>query len=123
MGRLYHLNNHRLEVIDEPERFSAQQLRLEHQVEQMAAQRDQELKRPQLPVRAKKVLESLKNHWEGLIRFVSNPGIPMDNNAAEQALRSGVVGRKNYYGSGSAWSADLAAFLFSVFHDAEALGY
>ena len=43
------------------------------------------------------------------------PGIPMDNNAAEQALRTGVVGRKNYYGSGSAWSAELAAFLFSVF--------
>lgn len=25
-----------------------------------------------------------------------------------------VVGRKNYYGSGSAWSAELAATLFSV---------
>ena len=90
-------------------------LKLEHQIEQVATHRDQELKRPKLPVRAKKVLESLKNHWEGLTRFVANPGIPMDNNSAEQAIRTGVLGRKNYYGSGSDWSADIAAFLFSVF--------
>ena len=115
IGRLYHLNDQRLKVLDEPEQFSVQQLQLEQQAEQMATQRDKELNRPKLPVRAKKVLESLHNHWEGLIRFVANHSIPMDNNAAEQALRTGVVGRKNYYGSGSAWSAELAAFLFSIF--------
>ena len=38
----------------------------------------------------------------------------MDNNAAERALRNPVVGRKNYYGSGSVWSAHLAAMMFSV---------
>jgi transposase len=26
-----------------------------------------------------------------------------------------VVGRKNYYGSGSTWSGELAAMLFSLF--------
>ena len=39
----------------------------------------------------------------------------MDNNAAERALRSPVVGRKNYYGAGSSWSGELTAWLFSVF--------
>ena len=29
--------------------------------------------------------------------------------------RGPVVGRKNYYGSGSAWSGELAAMLFSLF--------
>ncbi len=115
IGHLYQLNDQRLKVLDDPEQFSAQQLKLERQVEQMATQRDQELKRPKLPVRAKKVLESLQNHWEGLTRFVTHPGIPMDNNAAEQAIRTGVPGRKNYYGPGSDWSADIAAFLFSIF--------
>jgi transposase len=38
----------------------------------------------------------------------------MDNNAAERILRNPVVGRKNYYGSGSVWSAHLAATMFSV---------
>ena len=29
-------------------------------------------------------------------------------------LRNPVVGRKNYYGSGSVWSAQLAAMMFSI---------
>src|SRR3954453_14418958 len=39
----------------------------------------------------------------------------MDNNTAERAQRGPVVGRKNYYGSGSVWSGQLAAMLFSLF--------
>lgn len=39
----------------------------------------------------------------------------MDNNIAERGLRSSVVGRKNYFGSGSIWSAELAAALFTLF--------
>jgi transposase len=45
---------------------------------------------------------------------VERPEVAMDNNAAERALRNPVVGRKNYYGSGSVWSAHLAAMMFSV---------
>jgi hypothetical protein len=39
----------------------------------------------------------------------------MDNNTAERSERGPVVGRKNYYGSGSVWSGELAAMLFSLF--------
>ena len=39
----------------------------------------------------------------------------MDNNTAERTLRNPVVGRKNYYGSGSVWSAHLAARMFRRF--------
>ena len=38
----------------------------------------------------------------------------MDNNTAERILRNPVVCRKNYYGSGSVWSAHLAAMLLIV---------
>jgi hypothetical protein len=38
----------------------------------------------------------------------------MDNNNAENSLRNSATGRKNYYGSGAVWSADLAAMLFSI---------
>jgi len=62
----------------------------------------------------KKVLTSLLNHWSGLILFVEQPEIPMDNNKAESSIRGPVTGRKNYYGSGSIWSAQLAAALFSI---------
>jgi transposase len=60
------------------------------------------------------ILESLHNHWDGLTVFLTRPEVALDNNSAERALRPPVVGRKNYYGSGSIWSAHLAAMMFSV---------
>ena len=62
----------------------------------------------------KKVLQSLLDHWPGLTLFVAHPEVPMDNNQGENAIRNPVTGRKNYYGSGSIWSAQLAATLFSI---------
>ncbi len=62
----------------------------------------------------KKVLQSLLDHWSGLTLFVEHPEVPMDNNRAENTLRTPVTGRKNYYGSASLWSAELAATLFSI---------
>ncbi|MCP3880122.1 MAG: IS66 family transposase, partial [Sulfitobacter sp.] len=61
-----------------------------------------------------KVLASLLEHWPGLTLFVEHPEVPMDNNRAENTIRTPVNGRKNYYGSGSLWSAQLAATLFSI---------
>ena len=58
--------------------------------------------------------QSLLNRWHGLTLFVDNPQVPLDNNLAENTIRAAVTGRKNYYGSGSVWSAHLAAALFSI---------
>jgi transposase len=63
----------------------------------------------------RKVLVSLHKHWKGLMVFYEHPQISMDNNSAEQAMRNPVLGRNNYYGSGSLWSAELAAMQFSIF--------
>jgi transposase len=46
--------------------------------------------------------------------FADHPQTPMDNNKAENSHRNPVTGRKNYYGSGTVWSAELAAMLFST---------
>ena len=62
-----------------------------------------------------KILTSLKDHWEGLRVFVDHPEVPMDNNLGEKSIRNPVTGRKNFYGSGSLWSAMLAAIMFSIF--------
>lgn len=62
----------------------------------------------------RKVCQSLLNHWQGLTVFMDYPHVPLDNNLAENTLRGPVTGRKNYYGSGSIWSAQLAAALFSI---------
>ena len=62
----------------------------------------------------KKVFQSLLEHWAGLTLFLDHPEVPLDNNRAENTIRTPVTGRKNYYGSGSLWSAQLAAILFSL---------
>jgi transposase len=68
------------------------------------------------------VLNSLKNHWQGLIIFLTHPEVPMDNNNGERVIRNPVTGRKNYYGSGSVWSSELAAMSFTQFQTIELWG-
>jgi transposase len=81
----------------------------------MHAQAEAELADPKLPTPCRKVLVSLQEHWTGLIRFLDDPRIPLDNNASERRIRGPALGRKNYYGSGALWSGRLAAALFSLF--------
>jgi transposase len=127
--------------------FHQAQNRLEHHVEQMRERNAQLLQADQAAISAsrttvtttkggktipvperrlgelhmaqRQVLASLQDHWQGLTVFVTHPEVPMDNNTAEQAIRNPVTGRKNYYGSGSIWSAELAAAMFSLFQTVE----
>ncbi len=57
---------------------------------------------------AAKVLTTLDREWDGLARHREFPELDLDNNTSERALRGPVIGRKNYYGSGSVVSAQLA---------------
>lgn len=63
---------------------------------------------------AGKVLATLDREWDGLARHREFPELPLDNNTSERALRGPVVGRKNYYGSGSVVSAELASRVFTI---------
>jgi hypothetical protein len=45
-------------------------------------------------------------NWERLIRFTSDPQIPLDNNESERAIIGPVVERKNHYGSKSRRNSD-----------------
>ena len=60
--------------------------------------------------------------WPGLTCFLADPRIPLDNNAAERALRGVVVGRKNHYGSHSKRGAEVAAILYTLFESAKLAG-
>ena len=112
---LYQLNDRRVEVIEQPKEFAQADQCLRAHVAKMEEQAQAELAEPQVHPAKKAVLESMGNHWTGLTVFVEHPEVPMDNNTAERAERGPVVGRKNYYGSGSLWSGQLAAMLFSLF--------
>jgi transposase len=114
IGQLYHLNHQRIQHHPSSHPFCQHDKQLRQLIKQLHHQLTQQLADPTLLMTAKKLLMSLNHHWEGLTIFVTHPHIPMDNNLAEQSLRSAVVGRKNYYGSGALWSAQLAAALFTL---------
>ena len=60
--------------------------------------------------------------WPGLLRFLDDPRIPLDNNATERALRGMVIGRKNHYGSRSKRGTEVAALLYSLIESAKLCG-
>ena len=118
---LYRLNAARLKEWDkqlpldrQSSAFAERQCDLETKLSEMQERCEAHLQEPELHLAKHKVLSSLHNHWDGLTVFVARPEVAMDNNTAERILRNPVVGRKNYYGSGSVWSAHLAAMMFSV---------
>ena len=116
VGELYDLHRTRRMLMHStsPAAFIEADARLREHVEALQQQCESQLTDPQLASPARKVLRVLKSYWPGLVVFVEHPWMDLDNNAAERALRPAVVGRKNYYGSGSQWSGQLAATLLSV---------
>ncbi len=109
---LYRLNRQRLR--DPAQLDAAADAALRQALSAFAQQVAAELTEPFLREPCRKVLTSLQEHWPGLIRFVDDPRIPMDNNISERRLRGPALGRKNYYGSGAVWSGRLAATMFSI---------
>lgn len=131
IGTLYHINNKRLKQFDpklpalpwQSAAFQKEHHDLLSQIDIMAGERDSAIvqydpkdSNSTLLTEVKfKVLTSLKNHWDGLTVFVKHPEVPMDNNNGERSIRNPVTGRKSFYGSGSLWSSELAAIMFSIF--------
>ncbi len=113
ISRLFHLRACRAAAAEGPSYVVADE-QLRQAVQAMAELRDKTLADPMAPDPARKLMESMKYHWAGLTAFVNHPALPMDNNKAERALRTPVVGRKDFYGSGSNWSATLAATMYSL---------
>jgi transposase len=69
-----------------------------------------------------KAVRYMLDRWTGLTRFVDDPLIPLDNNAAERALRGPVVGRKNHYGSRSLRGTQVAALFYTLCETAKLCG-
>ena len=69
-----------------------------------------------------KAVRYLLKYWDGLTRFLDDPRVPLDNNAAERALRSVVLGRKNFFGTRSKRGAHVASILYSLIGTAHLRG-
>jgi transposase len=69
-----------------------------------------------------KALYYLHEQWPRLIRYLDSGDYPIDNNAAENAIRPFVVGRKNWLFSASQKGATSSANLYSLIETAKANG-
>jgi transposase len=61
-----------------------------------------------------KAIAYMLDHWDTLTRVVQEPGAPLDNNAAERALKLAIRQRKNSLFYASEHSAYIASVLTSV---------
>jgi transposase len=57
--------------------------------------------------------------WPGLIVFLSDARVPLDNNQTERSIRGVTVGRKNHYGSRSLRGTEVAALFYSLIESAK----
>ena len=62
----------------------------------------------------RKAILYLEKRWPGFEMFLTDTRVPLSNNEAERTIRHAVVGRKNYYGSGSHTGAETAGTLFTI---------
>ncbi|WP_122521494.1 IS66 family transposase [Pseudomonas viridiflava] len=67
-----------------------------------------------------KAISYLASNWSKLERYVEEGYLPMDNNAAERAIRPFVIGRKNWLFSDTPKGATASAQLYSLVETAKA---
>lgn len=60
--------------------------------------------------------------WPALVRYCDDGHIEIDNNAAERALRTVALGRKNYLFAGSDRGGEHAAAIYSLLGSAKLNG-
>jgi transposase len=66
-----------------------------------------------------KAIGYMVHMWTGLVLFLDDPRVPLDNNGTERGARSPVVGRKNHYGSHSLRGTEVAATFYSLVESAK----
>jgi len=69
-----------------------------------------------------KALKYLSNQWPKLVKYIENGNYPIDNNAAENAIRPFVIGRKNWLFANTPKGAHASANLYSIIETAKAHG-
>ena len=69
-----------------------------------------------------KALNYLHNEWDKLIHYLDDGRLEIDNNAAENAIRPFVLGRKNWLFSTSVKGVKASANLYSLIETAKANG-
>lgn len=69
-----------------------------------------------------KAISYCLNQWDRLEGYLKDGRLSMDNNAAENAIRPFVVGRKNWLFSGTPEGAEASALFYSLIETARTNG-
>jgi transposase len=69
-----------------------------------------------------RAIRYLLNHWEPLTLFLRQPGVPLDNNLCERALRKAILNRKNALFYKTANGARAGDLFMSLIHTCELCG-
>ncbi len=115
IAELYRINNKRIEHKPESPVFLEYDTKLRDAIDDMKKTVERELEADESQVQEARIaaMKSMKNHWHGLIVFIDNPEIPMDNNRMENAIRPTALGRNNYK-TVAEWGGKLAACMYSI---------
>lgn len=116
IAELYRINNERVTHPPRSKIFLEYDTKLRDAITKMQKEINVELGADENEVHEArfKAMVSMKNHWDGLIVFVDNPEIPMDNNRMENGIRPCALGRNNYLGNHSEWGGELSACMYSI---------
>ncbi len=117
-SQIFALRDQRTEALTDPEMLPAAQQALEEGIAAFHAVLVAESKEPSLHDEQCKVLTSAIKYWPQYTVFVWDPRVPMTNNEAEQALRSGAYARQNWLGVHAEWSGHFAAMMMTFIQTA-----
>ena len=70
-----------------------------------------------------KAIDYCLSNWRALTRYLDDADVPIDNNAAENAVRPLVVGRKSWLFVGSQQAGERAAVVMSLIESAKLNGH
>jgi transposase len=70
-----------------------------------------------------KAIDYALSNWRGLTHYLDDGQVPIDNNAAENAVRPLAVGRKNWLFVGSQQAGERAAVVLSLIESAKLNGH
>lgn len=104
------------------ERYNIRQTEAKPTLEKMRAWLEKSLDQTLPSSKLGEALTYLKNQWERLAGYVEDGRYPIDNNAAERAIRPFTIGRKNWTFARSQAGARASANLYSLVESAKANG-
>ena len=125
IGKLYKVEADAKEIIDEKERLKyLKKMRQEKSKPVTKQIRDWMLN--QRVMKKSKIGKAIKytlKLWDkGLLSFLENPEISIDNNHTERSIRAVTIGRKNFYGSRSNQGAKTAGIFYTLIETAKLQG-